>query len=100
MSQPVTVDIPHKLGLAGAHAKLDGGIGKLASFIPGGAVTDHHWEGETMHFTVSAMGQTIASRIEVMEDKVHAVIDLPPFLALFADKIRAKLAKDGPALLK
>ena len=32
--------------------------------------------------------------------KVRAEIDLPPFLALFADKIRAKLAKEAPKLLE
>jgi len=100
VTQPISVDIPHQLGLAAAHAKIDRGIGKISDFIPGGTVADHRWEGETMFFTVKAMGQSIASRLEVMDDKIHATIDLPPFLALFADKIRAKLAKDGPALLK
>ena len=42
----------------------------------------------------------VAARIEVMETKVNARFDLPPFLALFADKIRAKLQKDGPKLLE
>ena len=42
----------------------------------------------------------IASRLEPFDDRVHAVIDLPPFLALFANTIRAKLAKEGPKLLE
>ena len=46
------------------------------------------------------MGQRVASRLELFEDRVRAELDLPPFLRLFADKIRAKLQKDGPALLK
>jgi hypothetical protein len=46
------------------------------------------------------MGQRIMSRLEPFDDHVHAVLDLPPLLALFADKIRAKLAKDGPKLLE
>jgi len=79
---------------------MERGIGKLAGMIPGGAVVDHRWEGDTMHFTVQAMGQRIASQLQPFDDRVHAVIDLPPFLALFADKIRAKLAKDGPKLLE
>ena len=100
MSEPITLEIPHKLGLAAARARVDGGIGKLAGMFPGGAAVDHRWEGDTMHFTVAAMGQRVASRLTVSEAKVRAEIDLPPFLALFADKIRAKLAKEAPKLLE
>ncbi|MGN6376451.1 MAG: polyhydroxyalkanoic acid system family protein, partial [Sphingomonas sp.] len=73
MAEPIEMDIPHKLGKAGVHARLDNGIGKIATVIPGGAVVDHRWDGDTIHFTVQAMGQTIASTIETFENKVHAV---------------------------
>jgi hypothetical protein len=100
MNQPITVDIPHTLGRDAIRARLDKGIGKIGTMFPGGAVVDHRWEGDTMHFTVSVMGQRVASQLDLFDDHVHAVIDLPPLLALFANKIREKLAKDGPALLK
>jgi hypothetical protein len=100
MNQPVSLDIPHQLGRAEARARIERGIGKLAGMIPGGAVVDHRWEGEVMYFTVAAMGQRIASKLEPYDDRVHAELDLPPFLALFADKIRAKLEKEGPKLLE
>ena len=100
MSDPITVDIPHTLGLAAAKARVAGGIGKLAGMFPGGAAVDHRWEGDTLHFTVAALGQRVASRLTVFDAKVHAEVDLPPLLALFADKIRAKLAKEAPKLLE
>ena len=100
MTEPITVDIPHKLGRDAAKARVAGGIGKLAGMFPGGAAVDHRWEGDTMHFTVAAMGQRVASRLTVSEQKVHAEIDLPPFLALFANKIREKLTKEAPKLLE
>ena len=100
MGEPIEMDIPHKLGKAGVHERLDKGIGKIATMIPGGAMVDHRWDGDVLHFTVQAMGQRIASRLEPFDAHVHAMIDLPPFLALFADRIRAKLKKDGPKLLK
>jgi hypothetical protein len=100
MTAPIELDLPHKLGRAAARARIEQGFGKLASFIPGGQVTEHHWEGDTLSFAVEAMGQRVASRLTVFDDKVHAVFDLPPFLALFADKIRAKLTKEGPKLLE
>jgi hypothetical protein len=100
MSEPITIDIPHQQGREGVRAKLDRGVGKIAGVVPGGVVSDHRWEGDTLHFTIEGMGQRVASRVEIFEEKVHAVIDLPPFLALFADKIRQKLAREAPKLLE
>jgi hypothetical protein len=100
MAQPVTVDIPHKLGRDGARARLAGGVGKIGNMFPGGGTVDERWDGDTLHFTVSAMGQTVASRLEVFEDRVHAEVDLPPMLALFAGKIREKLLREAPKLLE
>lgn len=100
MADPITADIHHRLGKAGARERIGSRIGELAGMIPGGAEVDHHWEGDTMHFTVAAMGQRIASTLEVMDEKVRATVDLPPFLALFAGKIREKLQKDAPKLLR
>lgn len=100
MAEPVKVDIPHKLGREAARARIAGGVGKLADMIPGGGTVDQRWEGDTLHFGVSAMGQKVGCRLEVFEDKVHAEVDLPPMLALFAAKIRDKLASGATKLLK
>lgn len=100
MNQPISLDIPHKLGKATVRQRLDGGVGRIADKIPGGGAVQHRWEGDTMHFTVSAMGQTITSTATVFEDKVHAVVDLPGVLGLFAGKVRDVLQREGPKLLK
>lgn len=99
MGTPITLDIPHKLGKAGVRARLDGGIGRIGEKIPGGGVVQHDWNGDVMHFTVEAMGQRIASELTVFEDKVHAVVDLPAFLGLFADAVKAAIEKEAPKLL-
>ena len=100
MADPVVVDIPHKLGREAARARIAGGVGKIAGMFPGGGQVKEHWEGDTLHFTVSAMGQVVASRLGVLDTHVHAEVDLPPMLALFAGKIREKLAKEAPKLLE
>ena len=100
MSTPIQMDIPHQLGKDGARARVDAKIGKLASHIPGGADVTHRWEGDTMHFTVTAMGQSIASTATVFADKVHAVVDLPAFLGLFAGKVKEMIEREAPKLLK
>jgi hypothetical protein len=99
MAEPITLDIPHKLGKSAAHDRLDRGIGKIGTLIPGGGAVRHEWDGDTMKFTVTAMGQTMTCLATVYEDNVHTVVDLPPTLALFANKIREALKGALPKLL-
>lgn len=100
MADPVVVDIPHRLGRDVARARIAGGMSKIAEIVPGGGHVEQSWEGDILHFTVSAMGQTVASRLEVFDTHVHAEVHLPPMLALFASKVREKLAEKGTKLLK
>ena len=97
---PIEIDIPHKLGRAEARNRISTSFGKLADFIPGGSVTEHRWTGDTLNFVVEGLGQRVAAKLDVEDAKIHATFELPPFLALFADRIRAKLEKEGPALLE
>ena len=100
MADPITVDIPHKLGLATAKGRIAGGISKIADVVPGGGTVEQRWEGDVLHFSVSAMGQQVASRVEVFENHVRAEVHLPPMLALFAGKVREKLAQKATTLLR
>lgn len=100
MGTPIAIDIPHSLGKEGVRQRLDGGISRITEKIPGGGVVQHRWEGDTMHFTVTAMGQSIASTATVFADKVHAVVDLPSFLGLFAGKVKEMIEREAPKLLK
>jgi hypothetical protein len=98
--KPVEVDIPHKLGLQGARARVEAGFSQIADSIPGGHVTQHHWDGDSLTFTIEALGQRVASRLDIFASHVHASVDLPPLMALFAEPIRAKLAKEGTHMLE
>ena len=100
MGTPIAIDIPHSLGKDGVRQRLDGGISRITEKIPGGGVVQHRWEGDTMHFTVTAMGQSIASTATVFADRVHAVVDLPAFLGLFAGKVKEMIEREAPKLLK
>lgn len=100
MGHPISIDIPHKLGKTGVRQRLDGGIQRITEKIPGGGTVQHRWDGDTMHFTVSALGQSIASTATIFDDTVHAVVDLPAFLGLFADRVKAVIESEAPKLLK
>ena len=100
MTAPVEVDLPHKLGKAEARVRIERGFGKLAGFIPGGQVTRQGWEGDTLHFVVEAMGQRVAASLDVRETLVHARLELPAMLGMFAGQITAALKANGPKLLR
>ena len=99
MTETLTLDIPHKLGKAVARERLDRGIGKIGSLIPGGGNVRHNWDGDVMNFTITAIGQTMVCRATVFDENVHAVIELPPMLGMFAAKIRDALSRELPKLL-
>jgi hypothetical protein len=100
VSAPVQVDLPHKLGQAEARRRVEKGFGKLAGWIPGGQVTRHAWKGDTLLFTVEAMGQRVDARLDVREALVHAELQLPGMLGMFAGQIEAALKANGPKLLE
>ena len=100
MSKPIDVDIPHKLGRAEARRRLADNIGKLTDHIPGGAsYVTSSWAGDRLSLTVEALGQAVDAEIDVEESKVHARIQLPGMLSLFAGPIEAMLKAKGSDLL-
>ena len=100
MSAPVVADVPHKLGKAEARRRVERGFGKLAGFIPGGQVTRHAWEGDTLRFTVEAMGQRVDATLDVRDALVHARLELPALLGMFAGRSQEALKANGPKLLE
>jgi hypothetical protein len=68
--------------------------------LPGGLLLEHHWEEDTLFFVVQAFGQRIAASLEVLDTRVHALLDLPPFAAMLADFIRPHLLDVGTKLLR
>ncbi|WEK42784.1 MAG: polyhydroxyalkanoic acid system family protein [Candidatus Sphingomonas colombiensis] len=100
MTAPIEVDVPHRLGTASAKERIGSGFGKLADFVPGGAITDHRWDGDTLYFTVEGLGQRVSAQMDVSDANVHCTFTLPAFLAMFSDRIRAKLEREAPKLLE
>jgi hypothetical protein len=85
VSQPLIVSVPHRLGRQEARRRLDGGIGRLQREL--GVLLgwlDYHWQGDTLNFIASAMWQRISGRIEVLDDAVCVVIELPWVMHSFA----------------
>lgn len=101
MSVPVTIDVPHKLGRAGARERLKSRIGELDDHLPGGmGEIRSYWRSEDeMALEISAMGHLVPARLEVMDDLVRVHVELPPMLAYFSTMIGAAVRDQGTKLL-
>ena len=100
MADPLVVNLPHKLGREEARRRIAGGIGKLKDHIPGGGEVRSNWVGDRLNLTVTAMGQEVASHIDVEETRVRLEVLLPPLLGMFGDTIAGFLQRGGAALLE
>ena len=100
MQRPIDVDLPHRLGRDEARRRIAANIHKLENHSPGGtSQVESSWSGDTLNLSVTAMGQSVDAKIDVMDAKVHCRIMLPGMLSLFAAPIEAMLNKKGGDLL-
>jgi hypothetical protein len=102
MSVPVTIDVPHKLGRAGARARLKSRIVELGGQMPGGiGQVRSSWPSEDeIALEISAMGQAIPARLEILDAVVRVHVSLPPMLAYFSSMIGAAVRDQGTKLLR
>lgn len=100
MSKPVVVNIPHELGRAEARRRIDEGAARLTGQI--GAVGDLEktWDGDTLHFSLVAIGQTVSGKILVHDREVCLEVNLPGIFAMIAGKVKGRLREQGQILLE
>ncbi|MGQ0531990.1 MAG: polyhydroxyalkanoic acid system family protein [Caulobacteraceae bacterium] len=102
MSTPITLIIPHKLGRAEARSRVEASLGRFKDQMSqvGMGKIQHAWTEDRLGFHAQAFGQTITGRIDVRDSDLKIEVDLPAFLAAFADRIAGKLKKEGTLLLE
>ena len=102
MKRPVTITVSHTLGREAARQRLQGGVGKVRDKLSGFGMqlVEENWQDDTLHFGVAALGQTVAGRIEVEDALVRVEVMLPLMLAIFAEKLKLGVEKQGQILLE
>ena len=100
MTQPVIVDLPHRLGAEEARSRIARGIGRLEQQVPGGATVHSEWQANRLNLRVEAMGQQVAAHIDVDESSVRVELLMPAALAFFATPIEAMLRRQGTKMLE
>jgi hypothetical protein len=101
MSKPITMTIPHQLGVAEARRRIEDGFEQLGAQVPGGlANVQKHWTGDTMTFSAVVMGQTISGTLAILATAAHLEVLLPGLLGMIAGKIKGQMQKQGTLLLE
>lgn len=94
---PITINLPHRHGRVDARRRIEAGFAKLVNSLPGGAGGySERWEGDRLVFSATAMGQTVAGVIDVLDTVVKMEIGV---LGLLAGGLRSQLQKVGMLLL-
>jgi hypothetical protein len=97
----ITVTIPHRLTQDEARQRLQDGIAKLRTQFGGQATAiQETWTDNQLDFRLTAMGQTVTGRIDVMPSAVKLEVNLPWLLAAFANKIRPQIEQQGRKMLE
>jgi putative polyhydroxyalkanoate system protein len=97
----LTISVPHQLGITEAKRRVD----ELASNVQGHSNgmlqrVEQHWDGDTLHFHIAAMGQSISGTAHVVEQTVNLDIALPWMLSLLAGTVKKQVEQQARDLLQ
>ena len=95
------VALPHSLGREEVRRRLHARSDEIAGLFPGGmAEVTASWPHEDrMALNVTAMGKTVAGAVEIGDNEVAFVIELPAALSFFEPVVRGALEDKGRKLL-
>ncbi len=97
----LTISVPHQLGRTEAKRRLD----ELTAKVQGESAglvqrVEQHWDGDTLHFHIGAMGQSVSGTAEVAEQTVNLDIALPWMLSMLSGKLKTEIEKQARDLLE
>jgi hypothetical protein len=96
----MTATIPHQLGREEAKRRIQS---QLASFRHQHnslfAGLQETWTGDTVAFSLSAMGQSLSGHLDVGDQAVHVTVVLPWYLRMLASSLKSKIEQQGRLLL-
>jgi hypothetical protein len=93
--------LPHRLGKEEAIRRLKSGLGSArTNYGHLLSLDEETWNGDTVRFSVRALGQSAAGTIDVLEDQLRLTVTLPWLLAKLGERIVPAIRKEGTLLLE
>jgi hypothetical protein len=100
MADPITAVIEHHLGREEAVRRIKSGIDRHRGTINNVAtIRKELWSGDSLNFTVAALGQECDGTIDVQDDKVRIQIILPGMIKFVGARLLASVQRHGRQLL-
>ncbi|MFL6798216.1 MAG: polyhydroxyalkanoic acid system family protein [Xanthobacteraceae bacterium] len=101
MTQPLVVEIPHRLGREEAVRRIRSGLaGARSNYSSLLTFHEEAWTGDRLAFNVSALGQSAAGLLDVTDDHVRVEVRLPWLLAKMAEKITPAIRRETTLMLE
>lgn len=92
MDKPIVVTVPHNLGIDAAKRRVAEGIARARmDFLDKLAHCDVSWSGNRADLRVSALGQTVAVQIDVLDDSLRIEVRALGFLSGLLNRIGDRL---------
>jgi len=93
MATAISISIPHQLGRAEARRRVQTGFAKIIHVVPGNGAYSERWDGDSLNFSVTALGQTVAGVINVLDNAVAMEIELPGVIGMIPSGLKNRLQK-------
>jgi hypothetical protein len=101
MSEPLIVNIPHRLGKDEALRRIKAGLGRAETeFARLITIEDQRWDGDRLTFAVKSLGQRASGTIDVNEAAVRLEVTLPWLLSRFAHAAQRVIGQKGHLMLE
>lgn len=100
MTEPIVLQIPHRLGKQEAVRRLKTGLGQARSeYSSLIQISEEIWSEDRLVFSLLAMKQRVAGLIDVFEDHVRIEVTLPWLLNRIATGLQAAIKHRGTLML-
>ena len=96
------VAIPHDLEREEVRRRMGHSTAALRNFIPGGmADVQTSWPSDDrMQLTVGMMGQQVTGHVDIEDNQVVFIVDLPPALSFVEPIVEKAIRKRGQTMLE
>ncbi|SDR63706.1 Putative polyhydroxyalkanoic acid system protein (PHA_gran_rgn) [Rhizobiales bacterium GAS113] len=101
MSKPIIIVIPHQLGRAEAGRRLKSGLAGIETTLRDKLpILEQTWTEDHLEFRIRLFGYATGGSIDVEDDAVRLLVQLPWPLAVLASKATALIQKQGRTMLE
>ena len=101
MSKPLVATVSHELGRRRAKQRIEASLDEIRSQLSALATSvEEHWTEDRLDFRLTALGQVISGRLDVLDESVRIEIMLPGMLGFLGGKISSRIREQGLRLLE